>query len=36
MKMESEFRSQTAGTVSEVRVEPGQTVKSGDPLVLVE
>jgi acetyl-CoA/propionyl-CoA carboxylase biotin carboxyl carrier protein len=36
MKMESEVRSQKAGTVSEVRVESGQTVRSGDTLVLVE
>jgi acetyl-CoA/propionyl-CoA carboxylase biotin carboxyl carrier protein len=36
MKMESEVRSQKAGTVSEVRVEAGQTVGSGDTLILVE
>jgi biotin carboxyl carrier protein len=36
MKMESEVRSQKAGTVSEIRVEAGQTVGSGEPLVLVE
>jgi acetyl-CoA/propionyl-CoA carboxylase biotin carboxyl carrier protein len=36
MKMESEVRSQKAGTVSEVRVEAGQTVRSGDTLVLVD
>ena len=31
MKMESEVRSQKAGTVSEVRVVAGQTVRSGTP-----
>jgi acetyl-CoA/propionyl-CoA carboxylase biotin carboxyl carrier protein len=36
MKMESEVRSQKAGTVSEVRVEAGQTVRSGDTLISVE
>jgi acetyl-CoA/propionyl-CoA carboxylase biotin carboxyl carrier protein len=36
MKMESEVRSQKAGTVSEIHVEAGQTVRSGYPLVLVE
>jgi acetyl-CoA/propionyl-CoA carboxylase biotin carboxyl carrier protein len=35
MKMESEVRSQKAGTVSEVRVVAGQTVRSGDTLILV-
>ena len=36
MKMESEVRSQKAGTVSEVRVEAGQTVRSGETLISVE
>jgi acetyl-CoA/propionyl-CoA carboxylase, biotin carboxylase, biotin carboxyl carrier protein len=36
MKMESEVRSQKAGTVSEVRVEAGQTVSSGETLISVE
>jgi biotin carboxyl carrier protein len=36
MKMESEVRSQIAGTVSEIHVAAGQTVRSGEPLVLVE
>ncbi|MGI8650123.1 MAG: acetyl-CoA carboxylase biotin carboxylase subunit [Rubrobacter sp.] len=36
MKMESEVRSQKAGTVSEVHVEAGQTVGRGEPLVGVE
>jgi acetyl-CoA/propionyl-CoA carboxylase biotin carboxyl carrier protein len=36
MKMESEVRSQKAGTVSEVSVEAGQTVRSGDTLISVE
>src|SRR5215204_2542378 len=36
MKMASEVRSQKAGTVSEVRVEAGQTVGSGETLIFVE
>jgi len=36
MKMESEVRSQKAGIVSEIRVEAGQTVRSGEPLIFVE
>lgn len=36
MKMESEVRSQKAGTVSEVHVGAGETVKGGAPLVSVE
>jgi biotin carboxyl carrier protein len=36
MKMESEIRAQKTGAVSEVRVEPGQTVRPGDPLVVIE
>ena len=36
MKMESEVRSQKAGTVSEIRVQAGQTVRSGDTLIVVE
>jgi acetyl-CoA/propionyl-CoA carboxylase, biotin carboxylase, biotin carboxyl carrier protein len=36
MKMESEVRSQKTGTVSEVRVVAGQTVRSGDTLISVE
>jgi acetyl-CoA/propionyl-CoA carboxylase biotin carboxyl carrier protein len=36
MKMESEVRSQKAGTVSEVRIEAGQTVSSGETLISVE
>jgi len=36
MKMESEVRSQKAGTVSEIHVETGQTVRSGDTLISVE
>jgi acetyl-CoA/propionyl-CoA carboxylase biotin carboxyl carrier protein len=36
MKMESEVRSQKAGIVSEVRVEAGQTVRSGESLIFVE
>ncbi|HEX2741012.1 MAG TPA: biotin/lipoyl-containing protein [Rubrobacter sp.] len=36
MKMESEVRSQKAGTVSEIRIQAGQTVRSGDTLIVVE
>ena len=36
MKMESEVRSQKAGTVSEVHVQAGQPVRSGDTLISVE
>ena len=36
MKMESEIRTKRAGVVSEVLVEPGKTVRSGDPLVVLE
>jgi acetyl-CoA/propionyl-CoA carboxylase biotin carboxyl carrier protein len=36
MKMESEIRPKRAGVVSEVLVEPGKTVRSGDPLVILE
>jgi acetyl-CoA/propionyl-CoA carboxylase biotin carboxyl carrier protein len=35
MKMESEIRAQKTGTVSEVRVEPGQSVRPGDSLVVI-
>jgi biotin carboxyl carrier protein len=34
--MESEIRTQTAGKVAEIMVESGQTVRSGDPLVVLE
>jgi biotin carboxyl carrier protein len=36
MKMESEIRAQRSGRVSEVLVEAGQTVRSGEPLVVLE
>ena len=35
MKMENEYRAGSAGTVSEVRVTPGQTVNGGDVLVVI-
>jgi len=35
MKMENEFRASAAGTVAEVRVEPGQTVNAGDVLIVI-
>jgi len=34
--MESEVRSQKTGTVSEILIEAGQTVRSGEPLIYVE
>jgi len=36
MKMESEIRTKRDGVVSEVLVAPGETVRSGDPLVVLE
>jgi biotin carboxyl carrier protein len=36
MKMESEIRAQSAGRVKEVLVEAGKTVRSGEPLVVLE
>jgi biotin carboxyl carrier protein len=36
MKMESEIRAKRNGVVSEVLVEAGGTVSSGDPLVVLK
>ena len=36
MKMESEIRAQRSGKVSEILVEAGKTVRSGEPLVVLE
>ena len=36
MKMENEFKASAAGTVAEVRVQPGQAVNPGDVLLVVE
>jgi acetyl-CoA/propionyl-CoA carboxylase biotin carboxyl carrier protein len=36
MKMESEVRAQRAGRVLKVLVEAGQTVRPGEPLVVLE
>jgi acetyl-CoA/propionyl-CoA carboxylase, biotin carboxylase, biotin carboxyl carrier protein len=36
MKMESEIRTQRAGKIKEVLVEAGYTVRSGEPLVVLE
>jgi acetyl-CoA/propionyl-CoA carboxylase biotin carboxyl carrier protein len=36
MKMESEIRARKEGVVSEVLVKAGETVRSGDPLVVLE
>jgi biotin carboxyl carrier protein len=36
MKMQNEIRSPTAGAVREIAVTPGQTVKTGDLLVVIE
>jgi biotin carboxyl carrier protein len=35
MKMENEYRAGSAGTVTEVRVTPGQAVNGGDVLVVI-
>ena len=35
MKMENEFKAAAAGTVAEVRVQPGQPVNPGDILVII-
>ncbi|HTT77262.1 MAG TPA: biotin/lipoyl-containing protein [Candidatus Binataceae bacterium] len=36
MKMENELKSPKAGTVTEIKVAPGQTVEKGDLLIIVE
>jgi biotin carboxyl carrier protein len=36
MKMENNITAETAGTVVEVRVEPGDSVGSGDIVAVVE
>lgn len=36
MKMENEIRSPAAGQILEIHVRPGQTVKVGDPLLVIE
>jgi acetyl-CoA/propionyl-CoA carboxylase biotin carboxyl carrier protein len=36
MKMESEIRAKKDGVVSEILVEAGKTVRSGDPLIVLE
>jgi biotin carboxyl carrier protein len=36
MKMENEFKASVAGTVVEVRVQPGQAVNPGDTLLVIE
>ena len=36
MKMESEIRARKGGVVSEILVQAGETVRSGDPLVVLE
>jgi len=35
MKMENEFKAGAAGTIAEVRVEPGQAVNGGDVLIVI-
>jgi glutaconyl-CoA decarboxylase len=35
MKMENEFRARAAGTVTEIRVAPGQAVNAGDLLLVI-
>jgi biotin carboxyl carrier protein len=34
--METVLRSEIGGTVSEVRVAPGQPVRAGEPLVVIQ
>ena len=36
MKMENNIAADKAGTVTEVKVEPGQSVGSGDVVVVIE
>jgi biotin carboxyl carrier protein len=36
MKMENQITAEKAGTVSEVRCEPGQAVGSGDVVIVIE
>ena len=36
MKMENNVTAEKAGTVKEVRVEPGQSVGGGDVVVVIE
>ncbi|HWS52852.1 MAG TPA: acetyl-CoA carboxylase biotin carboxyl carrier protein subunit, partial [Pyrinomonadaceae bacterium] len=36
MKMQNEMKSPKAGTVAEVRAQPGATVNPGDVLVVIE
>jgi biotin carboxyl carrier protein len=35
MKMENEFKAAVAGTVADVRVQPGQAVNAGDVLIVI-
>ena len=34
--MENEFKAPAAGTVTEIRVQPGQAVNPGDVLIVIE
>jgi acetyl-CoA carboxylase biotin carboxyl carrier protein len=36
MKMENPIKSNRAGTVKEIKVQPGKFVNVGDPLVVIE
>ncbi len=36
MKMENNINAETAGTVTEVRVAPGDSVGSGDVVIVIE
>jgi biotin carboxyl carrier protein len=36
MKMENSINADKAGTVAEIKVEPGQAVASGDVVVVIE
>ena len=36
MKMENHINAETAGTVEEIRVQPGDAVGTGDVLAVIE
>jgi len=36
MKMENNINADKAGTIAEIKVEPGQSVGSGDIVVIIE
>jgi glutaconyl-CoA decarboxylase len=36
MKMENEILSESAGTVKEIKVKPGETIEGGQTLVVLD